>query len=170
MGTSSPSWVQQHFIPSQPGAAAHARMLHSPNYPPYKGRFFFLSFPFTCLTALKHKFLPRPTCSDQQGPDSKGFKASKPTKAGGAVWLCCSSRLQDVMTWDFKGVLCIRAGVLQPLGKSQCMCLLCLSLIALVNEFLVHWTLRNALLNKMRVINQLSKRARLLIVLTYLSH
>lgn len=106
--------------------------------PSYKGRFFFLSFPFTCLTALKHKFLPRPTCSDQQGPDSKGFKALKPTKAGGAVWLCCSSRLQDVMTWDFKGVLCIRAGVLQPLGKSQCMCLLCLSLIALLNEFLVH--------------------------------
>lgn len=98
----------------------------------------FLSFTFTCLTALKRKFLPRPTCSDQQGPDSKGFKASKPTKAGGAVWLCCSSRLQDVMTWDFKGVLCIQAGVLQPLGKSQCMCLLCLSLIALVNEFLVH--------------------------------
>lgn len=34
----------------------------------------FLSFPFTCLTALKHKFLPCPTCSDQQGPDSNGLQ------------------------------------------------------------------------------------------------
>lgn len=40
-----------------------------------------------------------------------------------------------------------------PREKSNCMCLLCLSLIALFNEFSVHWTLLNTLLNKMKIIN-----------------
>lgn len=61
------------------------------------------------------------------------------------------------MTWDFRGVLRVREGGLQPLRTSHCMCSLCLSRIALVNEFLVHWTLLNTSLNNRRAINQLPK-------------
>lgn len=104
---------------SEPREVAHPAIPHS------KINIFILSSitavpNSTALTTDCHpvpgsrQILPCHTCWDQQGPGSKGLFQELQTQV---EQFSCFSRLQDVLTWDFKGVLCVHEGVLKPSGK-----------------------------------------------------